>query len=218
MVGFAPRILKGVCVSRHRASLVTLSIFTLVLLVGRVAHALDRPPQLLDHRQDAATNKVRLLWAPGGKADGTIDPTVFWYKVERKNPGSSSWSAIYFSDHYAMTYVDPNVGEWTSWTTATQGLPVSYRVAAHSNGAWTYSDPPVSFVPDIPFFPPSEILDGKVLLAWMAAPGSYQSHTLSGYRVQKFNPSLNPPWVEVSGWTPLTSFVDPAPWLGFESQ
>ena len=46
-----------------------------VALVATEGWALDRLPELLEFRQVPATNKVRLLWAPGGNADGTLSYT-----------------------------------------------------------------------------------------------------------------------------------------------
>ena len=46
---------------------------------------LDRPPSILEYRQ--VGKEVRLLWAPGGNEDGTLNEDVISYTVERQGLG-----------------------------------------------------------------------------------------------------------------------------------
>src|SRR5688500_7691949 len=80
----------------HRSIRVLLSTLSLALAAGATsAVTLARPPDILELRQVGTT--VRVLWSPGGDADGTLDEDVDSYTLQRKI-GNGSWTTIFTDD------------------------------------------------------------------------------------------------------------------------
>jgi hypothetical protein len=162
--------------------------------------ALDRPPELLDHHQVAGTSSIRLLWAPGGNGDGTIDRDVVSYAVER-SVNRGPFDSILTADRYAMTHVD-SVEGLRGWNGSRP--VIAYRVRALTNDGGQSLSSTASLSAAVPLYPPAEVLNGAVRLAWQSAAGVTPCSQHSGYEVQKLVDGL---WQTI-GATQHESFID----------
>jgi hypothetical protein len=86
---------------RTRSRVVLPLLYVALFAAASRAVVLDRPPEILEARQ--AGPFVRLLWALGGDADGTLNADVASYTVRRKI-GDGSWEDVLTVDARTMTY------------------------------------------------------------------------------------------------------------------
>src|SRR5687768_15621949 len=87
-----------------RQTMRTIFFTLMIAFAASAAQAtLDRPPELLDAEQIPATNKVRLLWAPGGNADGSLNPNVVSYTVQRGSVFLTPYSQYVMTHEESLT-------------------------------------------------------------------------------------------------------------------
>ena len=181
------------------------AFFTLLLalLAPHARAAMDRAPEILEHRQVA--NTVELMWSPGGDADGTLDEDVVSYSIQRKGYEIGSWTTLATSaDENGVTFTDTIVDS-AAWTNH-KGDSIRYRVVANTTGGTTHSQEAV-FVPSLPLWM-SESKDGKARLVWTASPVPIGYPTFVGYRIQKYDGSN---WNDLTGGFTVTdlTWTDP---------
>jgi hypothetical protein len=190
---------------RTRSTWGVLAGLAISLIATGARAGLDRPPEILELRQ--AGNTVRLLWAPGGNADGTLNEEVVAYEVQREGLGVSTWATVFSGDEHAMTYVD-SIDAPRTWH-RDKGKPVHYRVESHTTSDRTLSAV-ASLVPSLPLWG-DEALDGKAWLAWIASRPRITGATHLGYKVQKY---VQGSWVDLTGYLSGLSYVDPGTTTG----
>lgn len=179
-----------------------LSTFGVALLAcGANAVVLDRPPEILEHRQIGAS--LRLLWAPGGDDDGTLHEHVVSYTVSRNVDGA--WRDVSTGDARTMTYEED-----LAWLTTSQPISwwdqtptLAYRVTARTSDQIPTLSEEVIVTPSLPAWV-QEVHDGKARLAWLPslAPSGYVHR---GYVVQK---KIGLYWVDLTTLQNL-SYIDP---------
>jgi hypothetical protein len=172
------------------------ALFCIPITVALTPHAradMERPPEILEHRQVGKT--IQLMWSPGGDADGTLDEDVDTYSIQRKGYEIGSWTTLDTSaDETGVTWTDTIVDS-AAWTNH-KGDSIRYRVIANTSGGTTHSQE-VVFVPSLPLWI-TEATDGKARLVWTQSPVPTGYPNFVGYRIDKWNGSS---WDDLTGFT-----------------
>src|SRR5262245_6476669 len=167
------------------------AVGALLVATGAPAVVLDRPPKILEARQVGTS--VRLLWAPGGNADGTLNHDVDSYTLERRI-GGGAWTTIFIDDPTPnpndpptppkSVYVD-DLSASMGWSTFPS---LRYRVTAKTHAddvATTSEEFLIAFgTLSTPLWL-SEAQDGKARLAWIPSPEMPGYPQFKGYVPQK---------------------------------